>query len=194
MRRESALSEEIDPASDSSILRRAAGAGAAPPRLSFMLPDVCILQGYMQNARRSFLVVMLRACGVAPEGGADRNFNVAGITARTGGGMIRPMSGVRFFSIWTGVFAALGVVVPIVLTVCFLIFHANFGKNAATLWPSSLMFMALDTPTLAARSTVISVYAVAIAENALLYAIVGAVTWPLAYFLRRAFSSWHSAN
>ena len=53
------------------------------------------------------------------------------------------------------------------------------------------MFMALDTPAPSARSTVIVVYAVAIAENALLYAVVGAVIWPLAYVLQKTRSRRH---
>lgn len=47
------------------------------------------------------------------------------------------------------------------------------------------MFMALDVPVPAPWSTVIAVYSIAIIENALLYAIVGAAIWPLAYVTQR---------
>jgi hypothetical protein len=38
------------------------------------------------------------------------------------------------------------------------------------------MFLALDAPG-TTRSTMVFVYAVAIAENALLYAFIGVITW-----------------
>jgi len=96
------------------------------------------------------------------------------------------MSARKFFLVWTLLFGVVGITVPVFLTLSFLVFHRSFGEVEFFLWPSSLMFMALDTPSPATWSTVIAVYAIAIAENFLLYAAVGAVAWPLAYAIQRS--------
>lgn len=107
--------------------------------------------------------------------------------------MIRLMNGRKFFLIWTLAFGALGIAVPLFLIFRYLAFHVSFGKTEFLLWPSSLMFMGLDTPASAppSRSTVIIIYAVAFLENALLYAAVGAITWPLAYVVRKSRTHRH---
>ncbi|MGO9777538.1 MAG: hypothetical protein ACLPM3_13215 [Terracidiphilus sp.] len=88
------------------------------------------------------------------------------------------------FLTWIMPFAAFGLFVPTVITAGWFLFHPNFGEWLV-LWPSSIMFMALDTPTLAPASTVISVYSLAFIENILLYAAIGIVTWPFAYLAMR---------
>jgi len=47
------------------------------------------------------------------------------------------------------------------------------------------MFMALDDPAPASTSTIVFVYAVAFVENCLLYVIVGAALWPIAFLIVR---------
>jgi hypothetical protein len=78
-------------------------------------------------------------------------------------------------------FAALGLFVPTVITAGWFLFHPNFGEWLV-LWPSSIMFMALDA---APASTVIFVYSLAFIENILLYAAIGIVTWSFAYLAMR---------
>ncbi|UWZ83028.1 hypothetical protein [Occallatibacter riparius] len=71
---------------------------------------------------------------------------------------------------------AIGVAVPLVLTFRWFVFQHSFGSVEGWLWPSSVMFMALDAPG-TARSTVVFVYTVAIVKNALFYGLIGAITW-----------------
>jgi hypothetical protein len=99
--------------------------------------------------------------------------------------MIRTMSARKFFLIWTLIGGALGIVVPLILMFVFFVLHRQIEEAASLLWPSSIMFMALDVPAPAPWSTVIAVCSIAIIENALLYAVVGAAIWPLAYATQR---------
>jgi len=91
---------------------------------------------------------------------------------------------------WITPFAGVGLFVPSVITVGWLIFHPNFG-DWLTLWPSSVMFMALDK---APTSTVVFIYAIAFVENVFLYAAIGVVTWPFAYLVLRLYSSYRSIS
>jgi hypothetical protein len=45
------------------------------------------------------------------------------------------------------------------------------------------MFMALDEPSPASISTVVVIYAAALLENFILYAVIGALIWPIVYFV-----------
>jgi hypothetical protein len=57
------------------------------------------------------------------------------------------------------------------------------------------MFMALDVPSPAPMSTVVAVYSVAFVENFALYAMAGALVWPIAHFvLKLRNSSGESAK
>jgi len=76
------------------------------------------------------------------------------------------MTNRRFFFTWIRVFASLGIAVPMLLLVHHALFPLRGWGAEFILWPSSIMFMGLDTPTPAKISTVIVVYAIAIAENA----------------------------
>ena len=78
----------------------------------------------------------------------------------------------------------IGLLVPAALSVKWFGFHSGAGSETV-LWPSSIMFMALDVPSPATISTVAVVYTVAIIENILLYAVLGAVTWLLAHAVVR---------
>jgi hypothetical protein len=85
---------------------------------------------------------------------------------------------VKFWK-WTLLFGALGLLVPMVTCIhCFLL-GGHVSELEFMLWPSSIMFLALDSPTPAPTSTVVAVYAIALVENVVLYAIVGAFAWLL---------------
>lgn len=101
------------------------------------------------------------------------------------------MRGRKFFLRWTLAFAALGIAVPILLTLRFFVLQRPFGNIEFFLWPSSIMLIALESST--TRSTVIVAYIIVIAENVLLYTAVGAVTWPLVYVIQKTRSRHDSA-
>jgi len=85
---------------------------------------------------------------------------------------------------WTAVFAGMGLLVPAVLTVWW--HFAPYGAGPEwVLWPSSIMFMALDVPSPASTSTVVVVYAAAFVENCVLYAVIGALFWPIVVAVSR---------
>lgn len=73
-------------------------------------------------------------------------------------------------------FGAVGIAVPLILILRYLILQQPFGIIEGWLWPSSIMLMALEasgTP----RAMVVFVHAFAIAVNALLSAIIGVTVW-----------------
>lgn len=82
------------------------------------------------------------------------------------------------------IFGVLGLAVPVVLLLWWHISPYGAGREAA-LWPSSILFMALDEPSPASISTVVVIYAAALFENFILYAVIGALIWPIAYFVLR---------
>ncbi|MGB6829475.1 MAG: hypothetical protein WBE41_15620, partial [Terracidiphilus sp.] len=96
------------------------------------------------------------------------------LMSSTRGMMWDMISRPSFFN-WALAGALAGAAVSSILTAGWFIFHVGAGEFAVTLWPSSIMFMALDTPGPAAVSTVVFVYAVAIVENIVLYATIGAL-------------------
>src|SRR5689334_4653989 len=88
------------------------------------------------------------------------------------------------FVVWTSLFAALGVLVPLVLLFRFWVFHHPFGGFEAKLWPDSLIFFGLEAP----NSTMLEVvlfYGIAFVGNAFRYAVIGVLTWPIAYLVLR---------
>jgi len=91
---------------------------------------------------------------------------------------------VKFWK-WTLLAGALGLLDPAVVISQFFLFGKGISEFEFRLWPSSIMFMGLDGPTPSPTSTVVSVYAVAIIENVVLYAVLGALVWPLVYVLPR---------
>jgi len=90
--------------------------------------------------------------------------------------MIRVTRAGKFFLIWTSVFGLLGIALPTLL----MLFRRDLGQAEFWLWPSSIMFTALDTPSHAAQSTVLAIYILAVAENAPLYGVIGVIIWPIA--------------
>jgi hypothetical protein len=92
--------------------------------------------------------------------------------------MVQMKLKVKFWK-WTLLFGALGLLVPAVSCMHWFLFGGYANEFEFMLWPSSIMFMALDVPTPAPTSTVVAVYAIALIENVVLYAVVGAFTWLL---------------
>jgi hypothetical protein len=81
---------------------------------------------------------------------------------------------------WTMLFGAVGLLVPIVLLCRYWVFGSMFGELEAKLWPSSVVFMALDAPG-TRTSTVVFAYSIAFFSNIIRYAAVGVLTWPFPY-------------
>ena len=69
-------------------------------------------------------------------------------------------------------FGAIGLLIPSTVTALGLIRHNDSIESARFLWPSSLMLMALDSPTESALNTVL-VFGMAILSNVGLYGFVG---------------------
>jgi hypothetical protein len=85
---------------------------------------------------------------------------------------------------WTSLLGILGLVPPIIIVCHFLIFKTNLETLAHWLWPTSFVFMSMDTPD-PSPLVVVAVYAIAFAGNVFLYAVLGVVTWPLVATLRQ---------
>jgi hypothetical protein len=85
---------------------------------------------------------------------------------------------------WTLLFGTIGLLIPVVLLFRYWAFGVMFGELEGKLWPSSLMFTALDAPD-TRTSTIVVVYAMALLGNVIRYAVLGILTWPLAYIFFR---------
>ena len=91
---------------------------------------------------------------------------------------------VKFWK-WTLLAGALGLLDPAVVISQFFLFGKGISELEFRLWPSSIMFMALDVPRPAPASTAAFVVVFALIENVVLYAVMGALAWPLVYVLPR---------
>ncbi len=69
-------------------------------------------------------------------------------------------------------FGAIGLLIPSAVTALDLIRHNDSIESARFLWPSSIMLMALDSPTESASNTIF-VFGMAILSNVGLYGFVG---------------------
>lgn len=78
--------------------------------------------------------------------------------------------------IWVSAFGALGLLVPAVLMLRYFAFGVMFGELEGRLWPTSILFMALEASG-TTKWDVALVYAIALVSNVLLYAFVGALIW-----------------
>jgi hypothetical protein len=95
---------------------------------------------------------------------------------------------------WISVFATLGLAVPAGLLLWWHVSPYGAGEEEM-LWPSSLMFLGLEGPTPEPTSTIVFVYALAFVENCILYAVIGALLWPIAYVIVQLRNRHHkSAN
>ncbi len=82
-------------------------------------------------------------------------------------------------------------VVPVeVLCRCFLL-GTSINELEFWFWPSSIMFMGLEGPTISPTSTVVFVYALAVIKNVVLYAAAGVLAWPIVCVVRRQRDSHH---
>lgn len=84
-------------------------------------------------------------------------------------------------------FAALGLLLPAIFVVRYIVFGKSFGAIEGILWPSSIMFLALDVPNGTHRPTsdIAIIYAIALLENVVIYAIIGAAAWSAMWGIRR---------
>jgi hypothetical protein len=80
-------------------------------------------------------------------------------------------------------FGILGLVVPAILTAWYFLSGKRLENFSIWLWPSSQIFVTLDLPAHARRSTVIFVYTTAFVENSVVYATAGALLWPIAHLV-----------
>src|ERR1039458_2104040 len=81
---------------------------------------------------------------------------------------------------WIVCWGVLGLLVPSVLLLRWLVFDHMFGEVELILWPSSFVLFALDKPgplNLLDRLTVVTVYAIALAINVGLYSVMGLLSW-----------------
>ena len=72
--------------------------------------------------------------------------------------------------------------VPLVLLLRWKLFGAMFGQFEGTLWPSSIITMALEGTHSA--WDIFLVYAIALLANVVLYSLIGLLIWPLFRFVR----------
>ena len=89
---------------------------------------------------------------------------------------------------WIVCWGVLGLLVPSVLLLRWLVFDHIFGEVEMILWPSSFVLLALDGPeplSLLDRLTSTALYAIALAINVGLYSVIGLLSWQLIDLIRR---------
>jgi hypothetical protein len=101
------------------------------------------------------------------------------------------LSGASFWK-WISTFGSLGFVAPAVYMFHYLIFRTPLGglDVAKLWWPTSVVFMGLDTPNPSLESIVL-IYAIAVFGNVAIYAMIGILCWPILFVLRLAFRPHH---
>ena len=85
---------------------------------------------------------------------------------------------------WVLLFGAIGFLFSAVATIRYFVFGHSFGEMEAKLWPSSLMFLALEAPDTRTVDIVV-VWIMAFIANFISYAAIGVLTWPLVYIVHR---------
>jgi hypothetical protein len=85
---------------------------------------------------------------------------------------------------WVLLFGAIGFLISAVAATRYFAFGHSFGELEAKLWPSSVMFLALEAPNTRTVDIVV-VWIMAIIANVISYAVIGLLTWPLAYIVAR---------
>ena len=91
----------------------------------------------------------------------------------------------RFFWRWVLGWAVLGLMVPVGLMIGPFVFGRSVGLWSVWLWPSSLIFGALNALDPASLPVIAVLYALALILNILLYAGLSIVLWPIADSVRR---------
>jgi len=79
----------------------------------------------------------------------------------------------------------LGLLIPAAFLLHWKLTDSPFGELEAILWPSSILSMGLEGPTPRSTLDIAEVFAVLIAENVLLYSLVGLLTCPFAFLFFR---------
>jgi hypothetical protein len=82
---------------------------------------------------------------------------------------------------------ALGLLLPVAFILRWQVSGVGFGTLEFALWPASIMLMGLEGNH--SISHILVVYAIVLAANVLLYAIVGLLTWPVLRFVLRRLQS-----
>jgi hypothetical protein len=87
---------------------------------------------------------------------------------------------------WVALAGAIGFAVPMLLILSWKLFGLDFWQSNATpwVWPSSILLMGLDGPTPRSNLEITGIYALLIAENVLLYSILGLAISVVAYSWR----------
>ena len=86
---------------------------------------------------------------------------------------------------WLFGWGLLGLLIPAVLILRYVLLHSSFGGLEFILWPTSILLMGLEGPTPRSVPDIIEVYAILMGENMLIYSVIGLLTWPLLYFALR---------
>lgn len=91
--------------------------------------------------------------------------------------MLNPMKlRLRKWVLW---WALGGLLVPVLLILRWKLLGSIFGELELILWPSSIMLLGLEGPASRPRLDIVEFYALVMAMNVVLYAVVGLATWPL---------------
>jgi hypothetical protein len=86
---------------------------------------------------------------------------------------------------WALVWAALGLVIPVLLLLRWKMTDSSFGQLEFILWPSSIMLMGLEGPSPRSSLNIAEVYAIVIAANVALYLLIGLLTCPFFFLILR---------
>jgi hypothetical protein len=81
---------------------------------------------------------------------------------------------------WLIISALAGLVAPLVYLTIFLLTGYTLGEGIFFVWPGSMGLMVLENQP--SRLTVLSVWAMLVASNAVLYSFVGLTFWHLSHF------------
>ena len=86
---------------------------------------------------------------------------------------------------WVLGWGALGLVVPALLLLRWKLTGSSFGQLEVILWPSSILTMGLEGPSPRSNLDIVEVYAALIAENIVLYLLIGLFTSPFFFLILR---------
>jgi hypothetical protein len=86
---------------------------------------------------------------------------------------------------WILIWGALGLAMPVLLILRSHLFASSFGELEVILWPSCIFLMGLEGPTPRSMLDILEVYSILVAENIILYSLVGSLTSPIVYLATR---------
>lgn len=79
---------------------------------------------------------------------------------------------------WILWWALAGLLVPVLLILRWKLLGSIFGELELVFWPSSIMLLGLEGPASRRRLDIVEFYALVMAMNVVLYAVVGLAVWP----------------